>query len=147
MRDFSPLSSGMLGVGMNESTGGYVYLLEEQRVHNIQVLHRKVVFSIDLTASLSFTRCYILPGLYIFFAGFHQGLSNALPDPHQLKQWAKPPPDQWAQLLQEEVKMRRSCRGSEETNLTSVHEGAGSWSLASLSGLTIQCCCESWCRS
>ena len=38
-----------------------------------------------------------------------------------------------------------SRRGSEETNLTSIHEGAGQ-SLASLSGSRIWCCRELWCR-
>ena len=41
---------------------------------------------------------------------------------------------------------RHSCGGSEVINTTSVH-GMRVWSLASLSGLRIQCCCELWCRS
>ena len=39
-----------------------------------------------------------------------------------------------------------SRRGSVQTNLTSIHEDAGS-NPASLSGLRIQHCCELWCRS
>ena len=35
---------------------------------------------------------------------------------------------------------------SELKNLTSIHENAGS-TLAPLSGLRVQSCCELWCRS
>ena len=40
-----------------------------------------------------------------------------------------------------------SRRGAAETNPTRNHEGAGFQSLASLSGLRIEHCCELWCRS
>ena len=43
-------------------------------------------------------------------------------------------------------KNRSSCCGSAEMNLTSTMM-MQVWSLASLSGLRIRCCCELWCRS
>ena len=42
------------------------------------------------------------------------------------------------------IEIKESHRGSAETNLTSVHEDTVP-SLASLSGLRIQCCPELWC--
>ena len=42
--------------------------------------------------------------------------------------------------------LRSFCCGSAVKNLTSVHEDAGA-SLALLSGLSIRCCHELWCRS